>query len=221
MAEFSYKIEQLELESLAQPSKITKKDQELIGTFQVDNVFNIAQSRVGVGVYSVSNTLLEYVEDYKDYTFGANAQAQGDRGASIITIDPEKDIQELKYDTGDVRILYNFTNNVYSETQKGGKFILQQVSSDRTEIKAISLELSEEEILEYTTAFKSKLESQSFFSNFRVDFGEGVYAQGINIDTLVENNKLSLIIKLYSPLQDDIVLKDTFTVEEDFFLKTA
>ena len=99
MAEFSYKIEQLELESLAQPSKITKKDQELIGTFQVDNVFNIAQSRVGVGVYSVSNTLLEYVEDYKDYTFGANAQAQGDRGASIITIDPEKDIQELKYDT--------------------------------------------------------------------------------------------------------------------------
>ena len=48
MAEFSYKIEQLELESLAQPSKITKKDQELIGTFQVDNVFNIAQSRVGV-----------------------------------------------------------------------------------------------------------------------------------------------------------------------------
>ena len=214
MAEFSYKIEQLELESLAQPSKITKKDQELIGTFQVDNVFNIAQSRVGVGVYSVSNTLLEYVEDYKDYTFGANAQAQGDRGASIITIDPEKDIQELKYDTGDVRILYNFTNNVYSETQKGGKFILQQVSSDRTEIKAISLELSEEEILEYTTAFKSKLESQSFFSNFRVDFGEGVYAQGINIDTLVENNKLSLIIKLYSPLQDDIILKDTFTVEE-------
>jgi len=113
VSEFIYNIEQLELESLAQPSKITAKDKSLIGDYKIDNVFNIAQSRVSVGVYSIDNTLLEFVPNFKGYTFDGSAEISGDRGATSVVLDPEKDIKELNYSTGDIRILYNFTNNAF------------------------------------------------------------------------------------------------------------
>jgi len=214
VADFVYNIEQLELESLAQKSKITKKDSNLIGTFEVDSVFDLNESRLGLGIYSVDNSLLEYIPNYKEYTFGAQAQISGDRGASIITINPEQDIKKLDYSSGDVRVLYNFTNNLYSENQEGGEFFIQEISSDRTEIKALSLTLTKEEILEYTANLKSKLEDSSYFSQFRVDYGENSYNVGLNVDTLETNEGLAIILKLYGPLLDTVSAKDTITIHE-------
>lgn len=214
MAEFIYNIEQLELESLAQPSKITAKDESLIGDFKIDNVFNIAQSRVSVGIYSIDNTLLEYLPNFRGYTFDGNAEIGGDRGATSIVLNPEKDIKELNYSTGDIRILYNFTNNLFSETQFGGKFFITDISSDRTEIKASTLEVSPENTVRYVNALRKKINDASYFSQFRVDFGNDVYALGINVGTLVENGETYLTIKLYNQLADNITVKDSFTVEE-------
>ena len=214
MAEFVYNIEQLELDSLAQPSKITAKDKTLIGDYKIDNVFNIAQSRVSVGVYSIDNTLLEFIPNFKGYTFDGSAEISGDRGATSVVLDPEKDIKELNYSTGDIRVLYNFTNNLFSETQKGGSFFISEISSDRTEIKASTLELTPEEIVSYVETLRKKLEDASYFSQFRVDFGENNFALGINASTLVENGVTYLTLRLYSPLADDLTVKDKFTVEE-------
>ena len=214
MAEFKYNIEQLELSSLAQSSKITLKDGKLIGTFEVDNVFNINQSRVGIGVYSIDNTLLDYIPNYKGYTFGLNAQIDGDRGASVLTIDPEQDIKKLKYDTGDVRLVYNFTNNLFSENQEGGEFFVQEISSDKTELKLLSLSLEREQILNYVKSLKSKLNDSSYFSQFRVDFGNNSNNVGINVDTLETNEGLVVLVKLYSPLLDTVSIKDSLTIQE-------
>ena len=139
MAEFNYNIEQLELESLAQSSKITKEENALIGTFQVENLFPIASSNIEVGIYGIDNTLLEYVPEFKGYSFEANAQSSGKAGASIITIDPVNDIKHFGYETGDVRILYNFNNNLFTDSKSKGSFFITEISSDRTEIKALSL----------------------------------------------------------------------------------
>ncbi len=214
MAEFTYNIEQLELESLAQPSKITKKDQELIGTYEVESNFTINDSKVGLGIYALDNTLLEYIPDYKGYIFESNSGTSGNRGASIITLDPIKDIKKLKYDTGDIRVLYNFTNNLYSDTQEGGEFFIQEISSDRTEIKALSLKLEKDEISSYTDELKSKLEDSSYFSQFRVDHGDNVFNTGINVDTLETEDGLVVLLKLYTPLADTVSLKDSITINE-------
>jgi len=214
VAEFVYNIEQLELESLAQKSKITKKEENLIGTFEIEGVFDLNESRLGLGIYTVDNTLLEYIPNYKDYTFGPQAQISGDRGASTITIDPVEDIKKLKYSTGDIRVLYNFTNNLFSENQEGGEFFIQEISSDRTEIKALSLNLKREEVLEYVSSLKTKLEDSSYFSQFRVDYGNNNYNVGINVDTLETNDGLAIVLKLYNTLLDTVSVKDTITIQE-------
>lgn len=212
MAEFKYYIEQLELESLTQSSKITKEDQALIGTFEVLNLFTPNDSNVELSVYGVDNTLLEYIPTFKDYTLSLNAQSAGKSGASILTIDPESDIKKLGYDTGDIRLLYRFTNNLFSEAQIGGKFFIESVSPDSTEIRAITTELTNEQVINYVDKIKSDLTSKNHFSEFQVNFGEGVIGVGLNIDYEIVEGNAAVVIKLYEPIE--VSIKDTFTVEE-------
>ena len=138
MAKFKYNIEQLEVDSLNQSSKISKEEKSLIGTFEVNKLFTPSDSNVELSIYGIDNTLLEYIPNFKDFSFSINAQSAGRSGASIITLDPVEDIKNLRYDTGDVRLLYRFTNNLYSESQIGGNLFIDSISPDGTEIRALS-----------------------------------------------------------------------------------
>ena len=181
MAEFKYKIEQLELESLNRSSKITKEEQNLIGTFEINNLFTPQDSNVELSVYGVDNTLLEHIPRFLDYTLSLNAQSAGKSGASILTLNPEGDIKTLGYDTGDVRLLYRFTNNLFSEAQIGGTLFIDSISPDGTEIRALSTDLTDEQIVEYTNKVKAQLGNTKHFSEFLLNFGKGKLATGLNI----------------------------------------
>jgi len=212
VAEFKYNIEKLELDSLKQSSKITKEEQSLIGTFEINNLFTPADSNVELSIYGVDNTLLEYIPRFQDFSFSLNAQSAGKSGASVITVNPENDIKKLGYDTGDVRVLYRFTNNLYSESQIGGKLFIDSISPDGTEIRAISTELTDPQLLEYTNKIKSKLNSQNHFSEFKLNFGNGKVLVGLNIDTETTDSGTAVVFKLYEP--SSIRVKETFNVEE-------
>jgi len=212
VAEFKYNIEQLEIESLNRSSKITKKEQNLIGTFEINNLFTPQDSNVELSVYGVDNTLLEYVPRFLDYTLSLNAQSAGKPGASILSINPEKDIKTLGYDTGDVRLLYRFTNNLFSESQIGGTLFIDSISPDGTEIRALSTELSDEQIVTYTDKLKKQLSNPNHFSEFQLNFGEGKLATGLNVDTEQTSTGVAVVFKLYEALT--LAAQEKFTVEE-------
>ena len=214
MAEFNYNIEQLELESLAQSSKITKEENALIGTFQVENLFPIASSNIEVGIYGIDNTLLEYVPEFKGYSFEANAQSSGKAGASIITIDPVNDIKHFGYETGDVRILYNFNNNLFTDSKSKGSFFITEISSDRTEIKALTLNLKKEEVIKGASDLIKKLEESAYFQEFDVNFGENNKTVGLNVSTEETKNGTALLVKLYKALPPQYNINSEFIVEE-------
>lgn len=212
MAEFKYNIEQLELESLNRPSKITKKEQNLIGTFEINNLFTPQDSNVELSVYGVDNTLLDYIPRFLDYTLSLNAQSAGKSGASILTLNPEGDIKTLGYDTGDVRLLYRFTNNLFSEAQIGGTLFIDSISPDGTEIRALSTELTDEQIVNYTNKVKAQLSNPNHFSEFQLNFGEGKLATGLNIDTEETPNGTAVVFKLYEAVT--LAAQEKFSVEE-------
>jgi len=212
VAKFTYNIEQLEVESLNQSSKIKKEEKDLIGTFEINNLFTPSDSNVELNVYGIDNTLLEYIPNFVDYSFSLNAQSAGKSGASILTLDPVKDIKKLGYDTGDVRLLYRFTNNLYSESQIGGNLFIESISPDRTEIRELSTEITDDKLRESTNSLISKLESNNHISEFRLNFGNNKIGTGLNIALEELDNKVAVAIKLYEPI--DIAVQDKFTVEE-------
>ena len=166
MAEFKYNIQELELESLQQSSKIKKEEVDLIGTYEVNSIFIPVEANVEVSIFGIDNTLLEHIPNFKDFSQLLNAQSAGKSGASILTIDPVRDITKLGYDTGDVRVLYSFTNNLFSEGQIGGKFFIESISPDGLEIRALTTELTNEQVKNYVEAVKSKLNSNFCSSLF-------------------------------------------------------
>ena len=212
MSEFKYKIEELELGSLNQSSKIKKEDKDLVSTYEINNLFEPGQANVEFSIYGVDNTLLEFEPYFKDFSQLLNAQSAGKLGASVLTIDPVRDIVKYGYDTGDVRVLYTFTNNLFAESQKGGEFFIESLSPDKTEIRALSTTLSDDQLQEYVDIVKSKLNSSAYFSELRVNFGENQTSIGLNLDTESTDSGLALTLKLYQPVEFD--LKTTFTVEE-------
>ena len=212
MAKFTYNIEQLEVESLNQSSKIKKEEKDLIGTFEINNLFTPSDSNVELNVYGIDNTLLEYIPNFVDYSFSLNAQSAGKSGASILTLDPVEDIKKLGYDTGDVRLLYRFTNNLYSESQIGGNLFIESISPDRTEIRALSTEITDDKLRESTNSLISKLESNNHISEFRLNFGNNKIGTGLNIALEEIDNRVAVAIKLYEPI--DVAIQDKFTVEE-------
>ena len=213
MAKFIYNIEQLEVQSLNQPSKITVEEKELIGTFEVNSLFTPNGSNVELNVYGVDNTLLEHIPNFTDFSFSLNAQSAGKSGASVLTLDPVADIKKLNYDTGDVRLLYRFTNNLYSESQVGGKLFIESISPDGTEIRALSTEVSDEKLREYTNTLKEKLQNSNHISEFNLNFGDNKLGTGLNIDLEETKNGLAVAIKLYEPL--NISVNEKFFVEEN------
>jgi len=215
MAETKYIVTQVNSNNLTDVKNIGEKDSNLIGTFDINSSYNQLQHNTELHFYSFDGTLLDSVQNYKNFSQLGDAAGAGKDGASSLTLDPAKDAISNGYDNGDVRLLYRFTNNLYSTSLRQPKFFIENISPDRTEIRAISTELTTEEINSNTDLLKEKLNSNSYFSEFFINFLENKVALCTNVEKEITPKGLSVVIKLYEPLQDEFSINDTFTIEEE------
>ena len=136
MAKYRYDILPLEIADNPKAKVLSVADAELINSYEIKNVFNTTQANVRLDITNLEGDLITTEEYFKDYSLLGNAQSAGEAGASTLTIDIEKDIDKYGFQGGDVRLLYSFTNNLFSESQFGGQFFIESISSDRTEFRA-------------------------------------------------------------------------------------
>ena len=213
MSHKKYTVKQLPVETLTSYSTIDDKDKKLIESFSINNSFIVGTHIMQLSVYSVDNTLLEFLPQYNSFSLLQNASSAGKDGASNITIDPIKDAEDLGYANGDVRLYYKFIDDLYNKQAKLTQFYIESISPDRTEIRALCLSLTPDEIRTTTTEIANKLNSTSYFSEFNVTFAEDDLL-AINITTEQISSGLSVVIKLYEPLPGNISIKDTFSINE-------
>ena len=124
---YKYKIKELPATELAN-SIISDKQKSLVSSIDQNQVFTLPDSFIELGIYSFSNIQLNYIDNYKRYKLLQNAQSAGKAGATILTIDPVKDAIDLGYETGDVRILYTFLDNLYSNEKEKGQFFINSIN---------------------------------------------------------------------------------------------
>ena len=160
------------------------------------------------------NVLLQNVYDYPNYAALINAAGAGKDGILNLTLDPARDAKELGFENGDIRLLYKFTDDLFSEDKRIKQFFIESISPDRTEIRALSNQLTDEEISEYTEVLSKRLNDNSYFSEFNLNFDKLVTSIGVNVATEQTEKGLALVIKLYQPLDATVVNKDLFSVVE-------
>jgi len=130
-----------------------------------------------------------------------------------ILLYPEKDLTSYGYNVGQFDIIYNF-NRLLFNSSNNSKFFIKEISRDRTEIKITSNDISYLELQSLFIEYITNKNQRNFYSDFVLNFGGNKTIIGVNIALDTNINIPSLFIKLYEPLSNEYVLKNTLWIEE-------
>lgn len=214
MADFIYNIYQDTPESLPNIETFSQEDTSLVSSFQINQVFNSKKNTVELHIYNLAGELQESDYNYVNYKELGNAQSAGKEGASVLTIDVVDDLERYGYDVGGVKLFYNFINDLFSTSKTSSEFFIDSISPDRTELKLNTLQLTPQELIDFTTAVKNSLQDPSYFNEFRLNFKNNELLIGINIDTIQDSTGTYVVVKLYEPLPEDIIERSTLSIVE-------
>ena len=214
MADINYIVNQDSPETIAGVEKYSEADKALVTSYQVNSLFDSNKNTVELHILSLADELLESEYNYANYKQLGNAQSAGKEGASILTIDPIQDSKAYGYELGGIKLLYHFINDLFSINNSTVEFYIESISEDRTELIVNSLQLTQEDLVKYTDTVKNRLQTESNFSEYRVNFKDNDLFIGINIDTLLISGENVIAIKLYEPLPTLYNEKSTLSILE-------
>ena len=212
MADIVYTVNQDLPENISGFEQYSEQDRNLVNSFQINSVFDPNKNYCELHILSLSDELLESTYTYSAFKQLGNAQSAGQSGASVLTIDPIEDSKAYGYTGGGVKLLYHFLNDLYSKDKNTVDFYIQDISADRTEISLASLTLSSQDLINSTSAIKSALQGQSYFTGFRLNFKDNDLLIATNIDTLDSPTGKVVVVKLYEPLPDIYTTKSTLNI---------
>lgn len=189
-------------------------DQSIIPNESIMASFVPYQDIAELWVYDSNGILLGGNPNFLDYTLvdsPSDTNNLEDGNSSEIKLDPITDALNLGFDVGVVNTIYNFIQYHLSSSQET-QFYLSEISSDRTEIRLKSNEISNEDLQLAYSSFKELLISSEYFDEFYVYFGDNEYQIGVNVAIDKTESEYSILVKLYDALPPQFSLKDTLTV---------
>ena len=189
----------------------TEKDTVLISSSRLDTTFSSSIDYIEYYAYAEDQTLIfpdpnssPSVYDNKNYKV-----INGD-----IILNPIQDLENLGYDQGNYFSTYNFyRKRLFSDINRN--YYIDEISSDRTEIRLKSSDIDNEVIIASTQEFITYREEQDFFVDFYLNFGadQQIICNNISLDT--QQTEPSVLVKLYEPLPSNFEVKDTLWVVEE------
>jgi len=135
-----------------------------------------------------------------------------------VYVDPQQDLENLGFDEGNFYINYYFYRNLVGSSYNN-RYFITEINSDRTEVRLSSNILSAEEIISSTNLLASRRDESEYFVDFYLNFGfnQLVIANNIRLDDEDPENP-TVLVKLYSPLDNDFGIKSTLWLVEDINL---
>jgi hypothetical protein len=213
MAEITYTINQSTPEGVQGTEVYRQADKDLLQPFTVNSSFDSNKHLVELHILTLSDELIESDYNYNKYSILQGGQV-GTVGASTISIDPVQDAKDYDYNTGGVKLLYHFYNDIFTKNKSTTDFFIQEISPDRTELRLNNLSIPATEVLDITTEIKNSLDSQSFFKELRLNFKNNDLFIVTNIDVTYQGANPLVTVKLYEPLPVQYSVKDTLSLVE-------
>ena len=195
---------------------LQEEDANLVNSFQINSTFNSITDRIQLLIYSLDGEYIETYEDYLDYKVDRQGSTLPQE-TSTLSIVPEDDVINFGYPSGDVKFEYRFLRDLFSlDKKQPGTFFIESISPDRTEIRATSLQVSDDVILKTGTLLSEKFSELPYIDSIKLNLGQNNFLQVINIGTQVQvEENTFLLLKLYEPLPDTFDIKTQFSVEEE------
>jgi hypothetical protein len=179
-------------------------DENLIATEEISSAFNPEVDYSEYYIYGLNNSLLfPPIEDgtlpYTGYSILDND----------VYINPSEDLITYGYSQGSYNVIYNFFSNRLSSSLSS-KYFISEISSDRTEIRLNSNDISLENIISSSLEFINERSQDEYYPDFYLNFGSNKTAIANNIALDGE----TVLIKLYEPLPTQFQVNSTLWVVE-------
>ena len=206
MKEQEIEIQQLDSRNFEFQDYISS-DENLIAISDLDTIFDEQTDYVEYCIYDESNNKIYPDTSLKLLSYKV---LKGD-----VILDPISDLSNLGYDDSTYSILYNFYKERLSSSITSNYYI-KEISSDRTEIRLDSNDISNLDIISLTQEFIQYRNNAEYFVDFLLNFGNNktIIANNIKLED-EETDDPTIIIKLYEPLPQEFNLKSTLWVVEE------
>ena len=210
MNKIRYDITQITSGSIYPENLLDNNQSKVVDSFEINSKFTSNKNFVRLEICSLDNIPVVIDTDFIDYSLLNNAQSAGASGASVVTVDPVKDIKSNSLEGSDLILKYRFLDNLFTTGKTGGNLFVKQISPDRKELKLLSKDLTDEEINNYASSYSKEIAKSNTFNEFYLVAGE-TFINLLNIKA--ENN--SVIVKLNSALPSNINVNTLVNVLEE------
>lgn len=179
------------------------QDENLILTTQINTNFE-GDNHIEFFIYDLNQNLLFSDLNYSNYRI----ENGGVNEINSIILDPENNIVEEGFEEGEYIAYYNFLQSQIGD-QFSDKLFISEISSDRTEIRLDSNELTGADISLETNSFIEFRNDSEYFVDFYLNFGDNnlIIANNIKLDNENTSNP-TILVKLYESLPTNFNLKD-------------
>ena len=195
----------------------SQKDTSLLSSSLFDTTFTSSTDYIEYYAYDGSKNILE--SNTGPYT-NVNRNYKVINGDVIIY--PSVDLEEAGYDQGTFYSTYNFYRKRLGSDPEREKYYIDQISTDRTEVRLRSTTISADTVISSSNEFIDIRNNADYFVDFYLNFGNDVQCIANNIQLDTESGITpSVLIKLYEPLPQDIELKTELWVVEEVSIPQA
>ncbi len=199
MAKVTYQILDTKLNTIPENETYSSSDMKLIDNFEVNRTFDFETNFIESHFYSINNEKLYSLYDYPLSLDADNVDLE-DGSAGQIYIKPDEIAVEEGFSNVDLKMVFHFLDDVYSEGKQKENFFVQDIAADRTELFLYSNNLDKNDIVNITEALKEDLTVEGYFEELWLNFGDNDLYIITNIDSIEINGKFGIAIKLYEPL---------------------
>ena len=214
MAEYKYILKTIDPKTLVKTGEIEEGQKKLVDSFSVNSLFDSNKNVANLKIFSLNDDLLFEDADYRGYSLTGAGAGAITTGSSMLTVEPSKDIVKYEFGTGDVKVVYSFTDDIFSDTKKPIRHFIESISADRTEIRALSNELTDKDYSTLINAFKKEVDTNSFLPDFFLKFQDNIEVKAVNISQEKTDKGTALLLKLYEPLNGAVNANSIFTLQE-------
>jgi len=193
---------------------LTGSSTDLVPSQNMTRNFGANQDFVEMHVFDPSDKRLYSVSPFTGYKTPGNFQPTDTYSIQELEFTPDIDLQNLGIQFGDYKVYYNILRpKIVEENNKA--FFIKEISSDRTEIRLSTNNITNDIIESGTINFINEIQNLTYFKEFYLNFGENNLYPAINIALDTNTNPYSVLIKLLNPLPVNYKVNDTLLIVDE------
>jgi hypothetical protein len=193
---------------------LTGSSSQLVVTRDMVRNFGLPEDYVEMHLADPAGKHIFSIIPFQNYQIPGTFQPTIDGEASIqeLVFDPELDLKNLGIKYGDYNITYNiFRPKIIKDYNQS--LFLKEISSDRTEIRLDSHNISNVDLIANSIDFVEEFSNSPYFKEFYLNFGKNILYPAINVAFDLASN--TILIKLLNQLPLKHKVNDLLSVVDE------